>query len=402
MVSMNCDMYYYSNKLDGDSGRYYFDDDNFINFIYNTDLSFVEQLNHDIIFDRYNLIQSIENYDNMYNCKQIDLDIDIDIECYNNINNLIKKLGLIDNPNDENYGYYLASQIYKSSLNNMSFEIHFDSYGIPIQKELLNNNKIIYHTITLNGSISANGFKAAITETNQMCIVSLYISNKATVITDDIIDKKRTSEVNVVSIDPVVYLNNTYYFVKEILKIHEILDQNCAICYNNEINVIIRPCLHLLCKSCSSVLKICPFCRGNISCSTTITTSLKKIIKQPDIINSLKKIKLNPERAYSFIHNSDFYYEVKKNIIVSDFDRKNKTCSAGIHYHSTIDKVFRWFEFCDIPENLILDMFPKSQGINNDIPNQSVKTLSSFQNIVVKNNDVLRNKIMNITGLIKV
>jgi hypothetical protein len=59
------------------------------------------------------------------------------------------------------------------------------------------------------------------------------------------------------------------------------------------------------------------------------------------------------EKANSAIYCSDFEYKIGETIIIENFDiTEYQKCYSGIHFHSTINDVYAWLEFIDIPDEL--------------------------------------------------
>jgi hypothetical protein len=185
------------------------------------------------------------------------------------------------------------------------------------------------------------GWKAAITENGDKCIVKLLIPKEAKVAWDPKYNKYRTSRAVTLSIKPVVKGTDDYYYKQDI----EL--EKCPVCMDKKhlADVMAEPCRHKLCGSCwIAIIKSdnnkCPYCMQAV-----------KRYQKLKISNDNKKLSL-PE-AYPFVHSSDLVYRVGEEVTVSNFNGDlNMVCAPGIHYHRKQSDVFKWFEFLDIPDGI--------------------------------------------------
>lgn len=209
------------------------------------------------------------------------------------------------------------------------------------------------------------GYKAARTNDNKMCIVKLFIPEDAQVAWNhqptygQDFGKFRTNKANVLWIKPVIYKNNTFYFVDD-FETYE-----CPVCMDEEATHMGFPCRHKLCSGCwEEVLKTggqkCPFCKGLIKKTMELDEELVKINKDMDEDErSLKE-------AYSCVHTDDFVYKLNHEVTVNNFERDLDTvCAPGIHYQKKVDDVFKWFEYLDVPD---IPEIPESDGFRSDLP----------------------------------
>jgi len=187
------------------------------------------------------------------------------------------------------------------------------------------------------------GWKAAVTETGDKCIIKLLIPKDAKVAWDAKYNKYRTDKAVTLSIKTVIKGTDNYYYKQDV----EL--ERCPVCMDkkNLANVMAEPCRHKLCGSCwMALLKSdnikCPYCMQSV-----------KRYQKLKISDDDKKLSL-PE-AYPFVHSSDLVYKVGEEVAVNNFDGDlNKVCAAGIHYHRKESDVFKWFEFLDIPDSIKL------------------------------------------------
>ena len=340
---------------------------------------------------------------------------------------------------------HLMSQLIKISgetdKSNSYMVTRFDSQGTPIEREIIDRQNLnSVKRMGANTNATVFGYKACITSDNRMCVVTMKIPSGAKVAIDTSVLKRRTDEVTVVSIDPIIYYkrsgSNTftydkrsgsdtftydkrsgsdtftydkhkrsgsdmydkYIFVKDILTDDKLLDQ-CFICLDNPADTHLLPCRHMICNRCSVILpyKLCPYCRQTIlSSKQLVNIEMDEVTK-----NIIANIELNPTRAYSFLNQSDFYYEVGQCIKIDDFETDlDKVCGKGIHYHATINEVFKWFEFLDVPEWVMLDMYPivenisEQIGLQTNIKSMEVVILDKFNELVTPTDESLLKKIM--------
>jgi hypothetical protein len=224
-----------------------------------------------------------------------------------------------------------------------------------ISKYIDEENKLSVKALSVeelkNGKI---GYKAARTLNGKMCIVKLFLPNDSKIAWDQYKDKYRTDKAVVISIKP-VYYNDKYYYYTNDFNIDE-----CAICFDSQATHMAYPCRHKLCGGCWDALmktaanKNCHYCRSTID----------KIVELP--IGQIPKDNNNDDfskndimEAYSCIHTDNFVYRINEQVTIDDFDGSmNKVCAPGIHFHDEEKDVFKWFEYLDIPNNLLGDAVP--------------------------------------------
>ena len=221
----------------------------------------------------------------------------------------------------------------------------------------------------LNGTI---GWKAARTEDNNLCIVKLLIPNDAKIAWDYQKDKYRTNKVVVLKIFPVVYNSQQKFTLNDPnLKFSDYYNTDtivsCPVCGINNAKYLAYPCKHKLCSECWIMIlrknSVCPHCKQTID----------KVypLKNLDLDNSSIK------EAYSCVHTNDFKYKTNEMIIIQNFDNDmRKVCSNGIHYHEKVDDVFEWFEYLDIPKELLANKVPwMGNNIGDNINNNTVQNV---------------------------
>ncbi len=190
-----------------------------------------------------------------------------------------------------------------------------------------NSNKLSIKSVTRDKFKGNVGYKFAVCD-GIPCVVSLSIPDDAEVVFDHYHNKFRTNKCTPISIKPIKDKN-----VVEI-------KNTCSICMTDEPNVMYNPCMHTSCMTCAALhdKEICHICSKKIKSFITLNVFDKKI---------------NLETATSAIYTSDFEYELNQEIIINDFDPTTYwKCSSGIHFHSSINDVYAWLEFIDIPEQL--------------------------------------------------
>lgn len=198
------------------------------------------------------------------------------------------------------------------------------------------------------------GWKAAITENGDKCIIKLLIPYGAKVARDPKYNKYRTDKAITLSIKPVMKGSNNYYYKEEF----DI--EKCQICLdeNKIADIMAEPCRHKLCDTCCPALlnsdnKKCPYC-------------MQQVNKYQLLKMSSDDKKLSLPKAYSFVHNSDFVYNVGQEVTVNNFDGDlSKSCAPGIHYHRKEKHAFKWFEFLDIPDSIKEIIIPSQEVVYN-------------------------------------
>lgn len=212
-------------------------------------------------------------------------------------------------------------------------------------------NKLVVKALTQE-EIKAGrfGYKAGKTIDNKLCIIKLFIPKDAKVAWDAQKDKYRTDKVIVLSIQKVYYNKKQHYYTKDLL------EEDCPICMDCIATHIAYPCRHKICGKCWKLLlekcenKNCHYCKSLIDKVEEI--SINKIENQ---------VHLDKEEtyAYSCIHTDKFEYIKDDEITIKDFDPNlNKVCSNGIHFHSEEKDVFQWFEYLNIPDEVLHNSLP--------------------------------------------
>jgi hypothetical protein len=225
----------------------------------------------------------------------------------------------------------------------------YDKDGNELSSKNIDSNNMLNIKHVNDGLIQKKynrlGYKAARTPDGMMVIVTLMIPNTAKVAWDYNKDKYRTDRAVVLSIKPVVYGKQNHYYVKDFQL------EECPICFDEVGTHMALPCRHKLCGDCwvaviTTSNDRCPYCK----------TSINRIInlKQVEDDNYLSL----PE-ALSAIHTSDFVYRAGEEVQVLNFDGDlKKVCAPGVHYHETESDVFQWFEYMNIPDDLLTDQLP--------------------------------------------
>lgn len=233
-------------------------------------------------------------------------------------------------------------------------QYNYDSRGHIKNKKIIDSAN--QYTITAQSKKEIYdghiGYKAAKTEDDKMCIVTLYVANDAKVAWEPVQNKYRTNMAKVVSIKQVTEVNGEYYYD------NDIIPEECHICMDAIATHLAIPCRHKLCGQCWLDVfkegKQCYQCMSDVIRIQQINidyddeTTLEQIQAQ-SIIQFGKTIK----KAYSFVHDTGFVYPLGELVVENNFDGNlNKTCVPGIHYHDVEDDVFKYFEFMDIPLSL--------------------------------------------------
>ena len=241
----------------------------------------------------------------------------------------------------------------KDNINSID-QHNFDSDGQQKNSKFIDeSNRLTIKALTME-EINAGriGYKAAQTSDNKMCIIKLFLPKDAKVAWDQYKDKYRTNKVIVLSIKKIYYEKKHHYYTKDLNL------EDCGVCLDAPSTFIAYPCRHKLCGTCWKQLidvsqnKNCPTCRAHIN----------KIEEVP--INKLPEnsnIDENEEiiEAYSCVHTDQFIYKKNEQIIIDDFDGNlKKVCAPGIHFHDKEEDVFQWFEYMNIPENVLIDDMP--------------------------------------------
>ena len=227
---------------------------------------------------------------------------------------------------------------------------NYDKDGQQINSKFIDNsNRLVIKALTQkeinDGRI---GYKAGRTIDNKMCIIKLFIPKDSKVAWDQYKDKYRTNKVVVLKITPIYYSKQKYFYNKD-FEIEE-----CPICLDFMVSHIAYPCRHKLCGICwETLLKIscnknCPYCKS-------IIENVEELPKnKPSIDNNTEIIE-----AYSCVHTNDFKYSKNEEIIINDFDTDlKKVCSNGIHFESSEKDVFKWFEYLNIPSEILQNEIP--------------------------------------------
>jgi len=98
----------------------------------------------------------------------------------------------------------------------------------------------------------------------------------------------------------------------------------------------------------------CWICRQTIKNGSLMAIPVQSVDVVADIASDT-----NVSTAYSCVHVSGFEYRLNEEITINNFDPDlDKLCKPGIHYCDTVAKVFEYFEYADIPQNLLTDKVP--------------------------------------------
>ena len=223
-------------------------------------------------------------------------------------------------------------------------------------KSIGEQNRLKINSLSLeeikNGQI---GYKAARTKDNKFCVIKLLIPKDAKVAWDVHRDKYRTDKAIVLSIKPVIYDKKNYYYVAD-FKLEE-----CPICLDDKATFLALPCRHKLCGNCWKALieknmnKLCHYCKTEVAKVEELPIS--KTINNELQLENEESYSL--EEAYSCVHTNDFAYRINEEVQIVNFDADlKKVCAPGIHYHAEEKDIFQWFEYLDIPEELVYEKIP--------------------------------------------
>jgi len=241
----------------------------------------------------------------------------------------------------------------KDNINSID-QHNFDSDGQQTNSKFIDeSNRLTIKALTAE-EINAGriGYKAAKTSDNKMCIIKLFLPKDAKVAWDQYKDKYRTNKVIVLSIKKIYYEKKHHYYTKD-LNLEE-----CGVCLDAPSTFIAYPCRHKLCGTCWKQLidisqnKNCPTCRTHINKIEEVP-----INKLPENCNIDEDEEIT--EAYSCVHTDQFIYKKNEQIIIDNFDGNlKKVCAPGIHFHDKEEDVFQWFEYMNIPENVLINDMP--------------------------------------------
>lgn len=231
---------------------------------------------------------------------------------------------------------------------------NYDSNGQQKNSKFIDeSNRLVIKALSQdeikNGRI---GYKAAQTGNQKMCIVKLFLPQEARVAWDQHKDKYRTDKAMVLSIKKVYYEKKRHFYMKDFNL------EDCGVCLDAPSTHIAHPCRHKLCGSCWKDLidvgqsKKCPCCRGEIDNIEEVP--VQKLPEDVDI-----KEEEDIVEAFSCVHTDQFMYRVGELVSIANFDGNlKKVCGPGIHFHDKEKDVFQWFEYMNIPDNVLIDNIP--------------------------------------------
>lgn len=294
-------------------------------------------------------------YSGIFN--DINENIELYEKCYNNIKynyifddnyleskfDIFNKEFLFQNRNNI-YNFILNCGTSNSKqVNNIAIVVENGSNTHDISKIILkkdgnveiirtnNSNQLIIKSATRNRFEGNIGYKFAVSG-NIPCVVTLEIPDDSEVVFDHYHNKFRCNKCVVKDIQPIKEKN-----VKEI-------DNTCGVCMIEKPNIMFCPCNHVACSYCvasfESKYNNCYICQEKINSYSILSH---------DLITD----KMCIEKANSAIYCSDFEYKIGETIVIENFHiTEYRKCFAGIHFHSTINDVYAWLEFIDIPDEL--------------------------------------------------
>jgi hypothetical protein len=256
--------------------------------------------------------------------------------------------------------------------------------NIEIKNESSSNNGL--KIVGKNKINETFGYKAAMTDDGQMCMITLYIPQNAKIVKDEYYNKYKTNIATVVAIDRIVF--NSYNLLKITDVFMKDIDE-CPICFDDEKLYICSPCHHRLCINCiNNIIKStgnkCPLCVQTIRITIDINIS--------DIIRNNPNIENNLTHAFSCVFNNEFKYELNHTYTILDFDMKiiGKTCGPGIYFHEKPRDIIQWFKHLEIYneyKKLIVQQ-NKHPNIDVYIPNMIKSNNVTEQNIMIEANNM--------------
>jgi len=225
----------------------------------------------------------------------------------------------------------------------------YDKNHQKISKFIDHSNRLSIKSLSTtelkNGRI---GYKAGRTKDYKMCIIKLFIPNDSKVCWDMHKDKYRTDRAIVLNIIPIYYSKNKYYHQRDFV------EDECPICLDAKVTHLSYPCRHKLCGDCWDIMfkigsnKNCPYCKSNIE-KVEILPNNRPIIEEDEEITE----------AYSCVYTTNFVYRKNEQVTINNFDTDlGKVCAPGIHYETEEKDVFKWFEYLDIPDEIMGDSVP--------------------------------------------
>lgn len=235
----------------------------------------------------------------------------------------------------------------------------YDQHHQKISKFIDHSNRLSVKSLSIkelkNGRM---GYKAGVTKDHKMCIIKLFIPNDSKVCWDMHKDKYRTDKAIVLNIIPIYYSKNKYYYRRDLI------EDECPICLDTQVTHISYPCRHKLCGDCWDILfkvgtnKDCPYCKSTIDKVEILPSNKPKIEDDEEITE-----------AYSCVYTTNFVYRKNEQVTINNFDPDlSKVCAPGIHYEAEEKDVFKWFEYLDIPNEIITDSVPWSALLRNEEP----------------------------------
>ncbi|QKF93718.1 zinc finger RING/FYVE/PHD-type protein [Fadolivirus algeromassiliense] len=245
------------------------------------------------------------------------------------------------------------SETKKENINSID-QHNYDDNGQQINSKFINeSNRLTIKALSEKEMKEGRiGYKAARTHDNKMCIIKLFLPKDAKVAWDQHKDKYRTNKAIILSIKKVYYEKKHHYYIKDFN-----LD-DCGICLDAPATHIAHPCRHKLCGSCWAELinasknKNCPSCRGLIDKVEEVP--IGKLPEKCDIDENEEILE-----AYSCVHTDQFVYRKNEQITIDNFDGNlKKVCAPGIHFHDNEKDVFQWFEYMNIPDDILSDTVP--------------------------------------------
>ena len=202
------------------------------------------------------------------------------------------------------------------------------------------------------------GFKAGMTSTGEMCMITLNIPPIAKIVKDDNYEKYKTNIAEVISIDKIFYDKNQIYYYKDI-KQHD--EKMCGICLADKATLaILLPCKHRICMTCADIVTnsngSCPFCRSKINQSFELAIPLTNT-------------EISLQEAYSCVHVPDYKYEVGQVYTIDNYTTSiTKACGPGIYYHDKQTDILKWFEHAEIYQQYKQFAEVNGQILNVNVP----------------------------------
>jgi hypothetical protein len=289
----------------------------------------------------YDMNENIELYEKCYN--NIKCNYIFDYDYLKSSFDIFNKEFTFQNRNNI-YNFIInCGNTHSTKIDNIAIVVENGSNTHDISKIILkkdgsveiirtnNSNQLIIKSATRNKFEGNIGYKFAVSG-NIPCVVTLEIPDDSEVVFDHYHNKFRCNKCVVKDIQPIKEKN-----VKEI-------DNTCGVCMIERPNIMFCPCNHVACSYCvasfESKYNNCYICQEKINSYSVLSH---------DLITD----KMCFEKANSAIYCSDFEYKIGETIIIENFDiTEYQKCYAGIYFHSTINDVYAWLEFIDIPDEL--------------------------------------------------